>query len=110
MADIAIIAKGVPYKDFVDGILCSGWETYEWWGNWDFVPADDFDESVLTITHEDKNEPDNYVTSTFYVWELLSAYNTLVREYSSKLDHEDVDCEAGDNVLQTLVYGEVVFG
>lgn len=110
----ALVVKPVSYTEFAEAILGSGWETYDWWYDWETIPSErDYSYTTLVIKHEDKNEPDSLVVSTFTMRDLLEAYNNTVKAYSANGIHlslEDMDCAESDCVLQRLVYGEVVFG
>lgn len=115
MTQQALLTTSVSLHEFTETLLWSGWDTYSWWYDWAISPSEGERDSsdLLVIRHEDKNEPDSLVTSSYTVVDLLEAYNLTVRSWASSglcLTLDDIDCSIGDVVFQRLVYGEVVFG
>lgn len=89
-----------------------------WWVSYDFLEGSDWDKAgavrITLLDPEDLEETgEKTVTKVLYPSDLVEALQKVVasgNRYTNWLDLEAYDSVAGDVIIQTAVYGEIVFG
>lgn len=96
-------------EDFVDLVLYSGFDTFSWWSGVSYDKA----ARLLTLTADDPSDDDSTVNFQVGLDELaLAADETGKRDPSlfERLANLDIDADDADAIVQTAVFGEIVYG
>ncbi len=96
-------------EDFVDLVLYSGFDTFSWWRS---VSYDETNRRV-TLTADDPSDDELTVDFQVGLDELAKAADETGKTNPGlfeRLANLDIDADDADAIVQTAVFGEIVYG
>lgn len=100
----------VDTAEFWSSVCGSAWETWDWWQKYEYSPCSNWavpGELTVWVDNPDE-EGGKPIKKTLDVNDLAEAYS----KYSAgcRVNWQDLDACDGDAIMQTAVFGEVVYG
>lgn len=111
MSSSIMVPVQVDAEEFWSNVLGSAWEAWDWWVAVDYSEGSDWDKAgEVTITAWDgKTEGEARITKTLTLQDLVEGYTKCLAN-GSRMNLDDLDACDGDAIIQTAMFGEVVYG
>lgn len=107
-----IISLDIPMteEELIENIVDTGADSCPWWVSVKYIPGIKRVELITIDPEEQDAKPETFL---YEVSDLIDALNQACNAHPWVLEYfmiNDVDAEAADMVLQTMAFGEVVYG
>lgn len=109
-----MVLKSVDADELWNKVFGSAYELMDWWTGIDYKSKTDWDKAGEVVLYAwSATDPDTEISKVITIKEIVNAYSALVAKgYTHCNGHtlDSADACTGDAILQTAMYGEIVYG